>query len=189
MYDDPACSITVATWLLIFVGFFAFIAAFAAARFAASTYEMESRTQLGQSPCTNPGNHGVLVTVYLLETNMTVLVDATPPGFNVDEYHKPQDHDFENLGRAAIIQARVSVLFETPDRKNVSRAHEVPLGNIGRDKHVHVRIYISKKLDKIITRWLPTVQHGGGYDLKFYPYNGVVAEEVTPFRPSPSQAR
>lgn len=191
VYDDPTCSITVATWLLIFVGFFAFIAAFAAAKFSASTYEMESRTQLGQTRCTNAQSHGVLVTLYLLETNMTVLVDAVPPDFNQAAYHEPEDHDFENLGRAAIIQAQVSVIFESPDGKDKSKPRSIALGNIGRDKHVHVRVYISKKLDKIITTWLPEVKHKGNYKLPFYPYNAVVEEKVAPFsmpkKPGPAK--
>jgi hypothetical protein len=143
VFARPDCSVAAATWTLVLITTFAFIAAYEAAtkagqalRISRQALEVEIKPVLGQWIC-NDKSHIPRWTGFIEDDELVM----QPVKNEVGEF-VPLEFDFQNLGRAALINVVVTLMLSKSSKglSNDAKCYPVPLGNIGVEKEAHVTI-------------------------------------------------
>jgi hypothetical protein len=155
LYGDPACSLTVATWLLCCVTGLAFLAAYKAARWALRTYQIgfealrvqneallleQSRGLAERLTPTKKNDRRVQVHVKLTDGAL----ELGAPERDDRQTFEAEDCEFMSLGRTAIIdaQAMLRVIFKD---KRIRAPLSVPIGSIPAAGRTWVRLWIESE--------------------------------------------
>lgn len=141
-FGKDTCSTAVATWLLVVMALFAFVAAIIAANWAHLAYQNETEPRLGEDACTLSEPHRVDRTFYLsLDGD---LLSRLPFDDTTEKDYQERHHSFTNLGRSALGNVCVRVVFRD-EYGSATDEQKMPLGNFGvadshRERHVAIKI-------------------------------------------------
>lgn len=169
VYGDPVCSLTVATWLLCIVTALAFLAAYAAARWAVRTYNVAFQTlQMEQSralaerrtkppdgerrPSTADGNRPreqahddtpperSVPQAHATLANGKLTSDA--PDYEAQSDFLHEDFEFASLGRSALIDVRLVLRVCFADEDTEDETLPVNIGNLRDDDTTWARLWL-----------------------------------------------
>jgi hypothetical protein len=173
IYGDPACSLTVATWLLVIATAAAFLAAFKAAKEAIRTYDVTSSSlalarrmaQLEQAQlfaersCHRVRHEAPTIRRWIIPLRDTEEIKvleqspemASPSSEQFPSFNDPDLHDIFNLGRSPIVDPSVDVEFSFTKRPTLTARIKLPSIPVAGD--VHVMFYVAKSLGQVDVRW------------------------------------
>ncbi len=141
-FGRDTCSTAVATWFLVVVSLFAFVAAMIAANWAHLAYQNETEPRLGEDRCTISDPHKVDKVFYLsLDGD---LLPHLPFDKTTEDDYGNEHHAFTNLGRSALGSVCVHVKF-SDEFGGATDELLMSLGNLGvadshRERHVALKI-------------------------------------------------
>ena len=160
VYGDAVCSLTVGTYLLALVGCGAFLAAYRAARFAASALALERRPAIVVRRCQDAAhipNADVQLFVRASDRSLTYV--------RTTEYEKEpsqfKGHYFEvmSVGRSPVVDATIPLTVRIDDgRGNPTIVAQV--GSMRADSHRHVQICVPARFGDVGIQWTgPGAKH------------------------------
>jgi hypothetical protein len=163
VFGDGPCSAAAATWSLVLITLFAFLAAYQAALSASEslaistkTYALETEPVLSQTVCENKQHELPRLTLFIEDQQITLMHPTSRP----IEAFGQVDFDFQNLGRSALLDVVVELIltFDT-----VEKPFPVTIGSIAALGDAHVRVCILWDADTLPSiEWNPTAstRHG-----------------------------
>jgi len=178
LYGDPACSLTLATYLLSFLTLAAFLAAYRAARYAQQAIEIEREVTMALEQCTpfvlseqasqaNVSEHSAYRTEELFMSSIdggfqrVRPVDFSRLGYIYIEF------DCMSVGRSPIVNGEVKVKSRSPSG-NVKDV-EISVGSIPTDKFIHLKLWVNSSLEGFRFSWLQgKVSHKKGRRFEFF---------------------
>jgi hypothetical protein len=170
LYGDPVCSLTVATWILVIATSSAFLAAFKGAKEAVKAFRtgvdslkasretldtaqralmLEQASLFGERRCLRD-NHNAPGKDWWLDDELRYYEETRP--FDA-EWQPPDRHDFFNLGRSALVQPSVDVIFKT---SQTERRWTIYFPGIPTDQDVHMSFHFLKSLGQVNVRFTDT---------------------------------
>lgn len=167
LYGDKDCSLAASTWALTFVTLAAFVAAVAAAIYAAHTYALETNKALGHRLCADEEHvKSPDVTLYISSVRGKPLGHA-PIKFKPEEF-QTQHHAFLNLGRTPLTDVAVNYRINIP-RQETPILGRLELDCVQVDGEIHLTIFIRKSLGNVRITWDKPAFEGKHQSLDFYP--------------------
>lgn len=154
LYASNECSLAIATYILCLCTAAAFLAAYAAARWALGAYQLEQSVILVQRTC-NAEKHEALIE---LTCDFTAAYRGKP---SLDEAFLHLDYELESLGRSAVVDEALELhatfnADRTPDTRPDAEPVEsaevaefrtlLPPIHLKADGSAHLRIYIPHQL-------------------------------------------
>jgi hypothetical protein len=174
----PSCSLTIATWGLVCLAASAFLATALAVDYARRAYDIEVACRLEQRRCRDKEHWASPDLRVFVLPNGQIVQYGVPLEFlgrRTAGSWRRQHHAFINLGRSALVDVSVELVF-TYGNRHTSR-ERLSLGCVGADNNeVHVTLYWFGALGRVDVRWA-TARHGGTEPLEFYPAQRTVSEK------------
>ncbi len=162
----------------MFVTFAAFVAAVAAAFYAAHTYELETAKSLGHRLCADDDHKkSPDVTLYVSSSRSKPLGNE-PVHFKDDEFNH-QHHAFLNLGRTPLTDVAVNYKIKFPNQEK-PKEYRLELDSVQVDGEIHVAIFIRKTLGTVRITWEKPAFEGDKQTLDFHPGKAFTAAAMTP---------
>ena len=180
LYGDPACSLTLSTYLLCFLTLAAFLAAYRAARYAQQAIEIEREVTMALEQCKpfvvsdQPRRRRAITSEHSAYRTEELFMSSIDDGF---QRSRPADFsrqgyiyiefDCMSVGRSPIVNGEVKVNSRSPSgsKKDVG----ISVGSIPTDKFIHLKLWVNSSLEGFRFRWLQgNVSHKKGRRFEFY---------------------